>query len=388
MSDRNDWSSTLAFTPSEKSGYNYFSVGAAVVVNEMMDLPHWINYLRLRASYAVVGNDIASFSSYPLYTFTNGNAQPPGSAPIVVIPGMVLKPEKNRSLEIGVQWKSFNNRLQLDASWYKSNIVNQYFKGVALPPGLGSGGYADINSGNIRNMGIEGSLRYKVIESGSFEWTTILNASHNTNKVIELFDPAVIPSSTPNQLYRLQGGTGGYDGILKQGGSYGDFYGSGFRRDAAGHIIMSSQGLPFVEDDLFLGNPNPKLILGWQNSFSFRNCTISWLIDGKFGGRVLSITESYMAQMGISRKTGEARDNGGMVYLENAVDESGHLWKGGIEAERYYKYIGGKTPLAEAFMYSATAIRLREVAFAWRLPLRNKRWVIYAWVSLPITCFS
>lgn len=374
LSDRNDWSSTLAYTASGKSGYNYFSAGAAVVVNEVWQLPFWFDYLRLRASYAVVGNDIAAFSSYPLYTFTMGNATPPGSAPITTLPGLGLKPEKNKSLEIGLQWRAFQNRLQLDASWYRSNIVNQYFKGVALPPGVGSGGYADINSGNIRNMGIEGNLRYKVIDKKSFEWTTTINVSHNSNRVIELFDPAIVPSTTPNQLYRLQGGTGGYDGILKQGGSYGDFYGSGFRRDAAGHIVVAAAtGLPYTEDDLFLGNPNPTLIVGWQNSISIRNCTFTWLIDGKFGGRVLSIAESYMDQLGISRRTGEARDNGGLVFIKDAVDETGEPWKGGVDAELYYKYIGGKTPLAEAFMYSATAIRLREVAIAYRLPLRNKK---------------
>lgn len=374
MSNRNDWSSTLAYTPSEKGGYNYFSAGAAIVLNEFLRLPRMFEYLRLRASYAVVGNDIAAFSTYPLYIFTQGNGTPTGSGPVTSVPGLGLKPEKNKSLEIGLQWRAFYNRLQVDATWYRSNIVNQYFKGVALPPGVGSGGYADINSGNIRNMGIEATFRYKVIENRSFEWTTAVNISHNSNKVIELFDPAIIPTTTPNQLYRLQGGTGGYDGILKQGGSYGDIYGSGFRRDAFGHVVVAAAtGLPYIVDDLFLGNPNPDIIIGWQNSFSVKNCTFSWLIDGKFGGRVLTITESYMDQLGISRKTGEARDNGGMVYIKDAVDELGQPWKGGVDAERYYKYTGGKTPLAEAYMYSATAIRLRELAIAYRLPLRNKK---------------
>lgn len=373
LSNRNDWSSTLAYTPSEKSGYNYFSAGAAAVLTEMLPLPMFIDNLRIRASYAIVGNDIAAFSSYPLYTFYQGNGTPPGSAPVTVVPGLGLKPEKNRSLELGLQWKAFRNKLQLDATWYRSNIVNQYFKGVALPPGVGSGGYADINSGNIRNQGVEVSLRYQLIETKAFEWNTGFNISHNSNKVIELFDPGII-ASTQDQLYRLQGGTGGYDGILKQGGSYGDIYGSGFRRNEEGKIIVSSaSGLPFTIDDVYLGNPNPKLIVGWQNTFSINNCTFSFVIDGKFGGRVLSIAESYMDQFGVSRRTGEARDRGGMIFIENAVDETGQPWKGAVDAERYYKYIGGKTPLAEAYMYSATAIRLRELSIAYRLPLRNKK---------------
>lgn len=373
LSDRNDWSSTLAYTASGQKGYNYFSFGTAVALHELFQLPQVLDYLRLRASYAVVGNDIAAFSSYPLYTFQAGSATPPTSAPVTV-PGKGLKPEKNRSLEIGLQWKTLDNRVQLDASWYRSNIVNQYFKGVALPPGLGSGGYADINSGNIRNSGVEGSLRLSWLKSADFEWATTINASHNSNRVIELFDPAIVPSTTPNQLYRLQGGTGGYDGILKQGGSYGDFYGSGYQRDDQGRIIVSSvSGLPLVADDLFLGNPNPTLIVGVQNSITFRNCTVSFVVDGKFGGKVLSIAEAYMDQLGVSKRTGDVRDRGGLVYLENAVDEHGQPWKTGIDAERFYKFTGGKTPLAEAYMFDATAIRLREVSIAYRLPLRNKK---------------
>jgi hypothetical protein len=97
------------------------------------------------------------------------------------------------------------------------------------------------------------------------------------------------------------------------------------------------------------------------------------LIDAKFGGKVLSIAESYMDQFGVSRRTGEARDKGGRVHIDNAVDESGQPWKGSVDAEFYYKYIGGKTPLAEAYMYNATAIRLRELSIVYRLPLRNKK---------------
>lgn len=376
LADRNDWSSTLAFTPSEKKGFNYFEAGVSAVLNELFRLPPAINYLQLRTSYAIVGNDIAPFSSFPLYTFAQGGmAMPPGSSPVTVVPGLGLKPEKNKSIEVGLKLTAFQNKLSFDFTWYQSSIVNQYFKGVAVPPGLGTGGFADINSGNIQNKGIEIAASFKVIDSRTFQWTTSLNFSRNKNTIITLFNPAIVANTSPDQVYRLQGGTGGYDGVLKQGGSYGDIYGKALSRDAQGRIIVrSTTGLPELEDDHFLGNPNPRFIAGWKNSFSIRNCTISWLIDGKFGGKVLSVTSGYFDQLGVSKQTGDVRDAGGLIYISNAVDENGQPWKNATDAKAYYKLIGGKTPVENEYMYDATAIRLREIVVAYRIPLQYK-WV-------------
>ena len=88
------------------------------------------------------------------------------------------------------------------------------------------------------------------------------------------------------------------------------------------------------------------------------------LIDGKFGGKVFSITEGYLDQLGVSKRTGEARDNGGTVNIANAVDENGHAWSGTVDAQTYYKHIGGKTPAGAAYIFDATAIRLRLEAAA------------------------
>ncbi|HEY1202432.1 MAG TPA: SusC/RagA family TonB-linked outer membrane protein [Niastella sp.] len=366
FSDRNDWSSTLAFTPSVKKGYNYYSVGASGVLNKIFSLPAVVDYAKIRVSYAIVGNDIAAFSTYPLYTFNAGVSTPPTSSPLK-IPGYYLQPEKNKSFEAGMQWNLLNNRLNLDLTWYTSNITNQYFQNISVSPGLGAGTHADVNGGNIRNRGIEASVSYNVLRSANFSWTTTGNFSHNENKVLELFNSAIVANPSPDQMYALTGGSG----FLKQGGSFGDIYGRAFKRDAAGHIIVDNTGMPTFADNIYLGNPNPKTILGWNNAFKIKDFTVNFLIDGKFGGKVMSVTEALLDQMGVSKRTGDARDGDGKIFIPGTVDAAGHATDGVVNAEAYYKAIGGKSPVGEAYMYDATAIRMRELSVSWRAPLKK-----------------
>ena len=369
FSDRNDWSSTLAFTPTEKKGYNYFSVGASAVLSDLLRLPAAVNFAKLRVSYAVVGNDVAAFSTYPLYTFNQGGiANPPSSQPVTTVPGLELKPEKNKSFEVGTQWTFLQNRLSLDLTYYKSNTTNQYFSGISLL--VGTSTKADINAGNIRNTGIEASVSYKVINTKKFAWTTTVNLSHNKNKIVELFDPAIVKGVDENTRYTL-GKSGNYT-MLKQNGTFGDLYGRTFQTDNAGRVIVNATThLPLFVDSL-IGNPNPKLIAGWNNTFSYGRFSLNVLIDGKFGGKVLSITQGYLDQMGTSKTTGDARDNGNTVAISNAVDEAGHAWSGTVDAQTYYKYVGGKTPAGAAYTYSATAVRMREISITYRIPVNGK----------------
>lgn len=366
FSDRNDWSSTLAFTPSVKRGYNYYSVGASGVLNKLFSLPAVVDYAKVRVSYAIVGNDIAAFSTDPLYTFNAGVSTPPTSSPLK-IPGYYLQPERNKSVEAGMQWNLFNNRLNLDLTWYTSNITNQYFQNISVSPGLGAGTHADVNGGNIRNRGIEASVSYNVLRFPKLSWTTTVNFSHNENKVLELFNAAIVADPSPDQMYALTGGSG----YLKQGGSFGDIYGRAFKRDAARHIIVDNTGMPEFADNIYLGNPNPKTILGWNNAFKVKDFTVNFLIDGKFGGKVMSVTEALLDQMGVSRRTGDARDAGGKIFIPGTVDEAGHATNGLVDAEAYYKAIGGKSPVGEAYMYDATAIRMCELSVSWRAPLKS-----------------
>ena len=369
FSDRNDWSSTLAYTPSLKKGYNYYSVGANAILSDIVKMPAAVSFAKVRAAYAIVGNDVNPYATSPLYTFNRGVATAPGSLPIQV-PGFYLQPEKNKSFELGTEWRFIKNRLSFDFTYYKSNVTNQYFANISVNPGLGYGTHADINGGNIQNIGQEVSVSYKAIEAKSFSWTTTVNFSHNKNTVLEVYDKSITPD--PTAVIPPIALTGGVSYIAK-GGSFGDFYGHAFKRDAAGHIVVqAADGKPITADNqtTYLGNPNPHFIAGWNNSFTFKGVTLSFLIDGKFGGKVLSLSEPYLDQHGVSQRSAQARDNGGVV-IPGAVDETGKAYTAKIDPIVYYKAIGGSSPITEAYLYDATAIRLRELSITYRLPIKS-----------------
>ncbi len=370
LANRNDWSSTLAFTPTRRKGYNYYSVGTSAVVSEMVRLPSTINYAKLRLSYAIVGNDIAPFSTNPLYMFSNGGMSSAPASSTLNVPGYYLKPEKNKSVEAGIQLQLLNNKIGVDVTVYKSNIINQYFRRVAVPPGLGTGGFADMNAGNIQNTGFELMISYKNSKKRFVNWSTELNLSANRNKIKKLFDPKYVLNPSPDQYYILYAGTDNFEGVLKQGGSYGDLYGKQLLRDVAGYVIVNAAtGIPYFKGNSYLGNPNPKLIAGIRNSFTVKRYTFSFLIDGKFGGVVLSKTNGYLDQMGVSERSAA---NDRLVTVPKAVTENGILWNNTIQASDFYRAVGGKGPLDELYLYDATSVRLRECYLAYRLSVKNK----------------
>lgn len=369
LSDRNDWSSTLAFTPGAKKGYNYYSIGANAVLSDLFDMPAAINFAKVRVSYAQVGNDVNPYATLPLYTFNRGIATAPGSQPINV-PGFYLQPEKNKSFEVGTEWRFMQSRLMFSFTWYKSNVTHQYFANITVNPGLGYGTHADVNGGNIQNTGEEISLSYKVLQGKNLSWTTMLNFSQNTNKVLAVYDASITPD--PSVAIPPVGLAGGVTYMAK-GYAFGSFFGHAFKRDDEGHIVVqAADGKPLTADNqqTYLGNPNPKFILGWNNTFDIKDFTIGFLIDGKFGGKVMSLSEPYLDQHGVSERSAVARDNGGVV-IPGAVDETGHPYTSKIDPQVYYKAIGGSSPINEAYLYDATAIRLREFSVSYGIPLKN-----------------
>ncbi|OQP59514.1 hypothetical protein A3860_37395 [Niastella vici] len=359
LTARNDWSSTLAFTPKEKSGYPYFSAGINTIVSDLVKLPALINYGKVRFSFAKVGNDVEAFSTYPTNTISSGNY---GSIQVGPYLGAYLKPEDARSYEIGTEWKFLNNRLSLDFTWYKTNTRDQYFE-FSAPLGSGLSRFF-VNAGNIENKGIEAAIGYDVLRKGNVKWNSALNLTRNRNKVIKLLP------ELGGQYEITQAGVNNYSLRIREGGSYGDIYGKSFLRDADGSILVDDAGKPQGGDFKFLGNPNPDFLAGWNNTVEVNNFIITALIDGRFGGKVMSITQAVLDEYGVSKVTADARNNGGVTI--NATKVSGGKWAGAIPAETFYSTVGGRAGITEYYMYDATNIRLRELSVGYKVPSKSK----------------
>jgi hypothetical protein len=228
-----------------------------------------------------------------------------------------------------------------------------------------------VNVGNIRNKGIELSLFVEPIKTQKITWVSTFNFSRNRNKVISLSNESL--GVTKDNPFVLTGfGVNMYSSQLVEGGSWGDLYGNKrIKKDASGNIVIGADGKPILETGTFkVGSIIPNYMLSWNNSIDFAGLTLNFLIDGRFGGKVMSVTQSVLDQFGASQATQKARDNGGVNVPAVNEDGSAHTEK--IDAEAYYSTIGGRAGVAEAYMYDATNIRLRELSLGYRLPFKVK----------------
>jgi len=356
LTDRNDWSSNLAFTSSDS--YSYPSIGLSLILSDMFKMPDFITYAKVRGSYAEVATPVAQY-------VTNGvNYAAPGGGVTfnAVLPNPILKPTNTKSDEAGLDLKFLNDNLTFSLTVYKSNSYNQYIQYV---PGASTGfSVAYVNAGNIQNEGAEITLGYNVIKSKDLNWNTSFNYSTNQNTIIEL-NPAA--PNTP--LILTTNYNNGYESVLSKGGSFGDIWGFKFERNAAGQIELNSSDAP-INNGIYqkVGNPNPKFQLGWNNRFSYKRFSLEFLVDGKFGGQVLSMTQMMMDSYGTSLASGQARDAGGVSV--NAVDPAGKTVTS-VNPETWYTTIGGRNGIAEAYMYSATVVRLRDASLGYNLPVEG-----------------
>ncbi len=357
VTGRNDWSSTL---PSPHS-YFYPSIGLSAVISDMITLPQWISFGKVRVSYTQVGNDPEPYLLNQRYRFALGAGK-----------GFIfresdksisdLRPEKTKSVEVGLDWRFLNNRLNVDITTYKSNTINQLLY-VGLPMASGfSRRY--INAGNIENKGIEVQLETKPIIRKVFAWNSSVNFSTNKNTVIELAPNTTQTNISDNTKYATV--------IVKEGSAYGDLYGRKWKIDEnSGKYIVDNNGLPIVENNQYLGNFNPDFMLGWTNSFSYKQLRISFLIDAKIGGEMVSGTDAYLAAYGLSKYTENFRD-GGLVL--DAVKQDGTVNTTIITAQQLWTRVSlnGRDAWGDFFTYDMTNIRFREFSVAYNFALKSE----------------
>lgn len=349
LSARNDWSSALAYT--ESCSFFYPSVGASLLLDRFVDMGKNVNLLKLRGSYSIVGNDVPVYVTNLLYHFVkdgNGAIGAPENAPF-----RTLKPEKTHSMEFGFEGTFFQNRLTMALTYYKTNTKNQFFS-VSAPYQSGLRNRY-VNAGDVQNQGFEFTAGWYQQFNDNFSWSTDFNISYNENIIKELVD------ELPNGLTLTD--FGGAKIILKEGGQYGDLYVRHIMRDENGKPIKNDEGKPVISGDgpnelEYAGNMNSKVFAGWTNTFYYKDFSLSFLIDARFGGKVLSMTEATLDGWGVSKRTGDARDAGKVVV--DGVEFDPKAWYTTTGSSNF------NTPYAnENYVYDATNVRLRELSFGY-----------------------
>lgn len=360
LTGRNDWASQLA--NSSSTCFFYPSIGLSAVVSEMVKLPSFVDYLKVRGSFSSVGMPYPRNLTSPTFEYdeTTQTWKPKTHYPIGD-----LKPERTDSWELGLDMRLFKD-FNLSLSWYLANTFNQTFD----PKISVSSGYTTIylQTGYVRNQGVELSFGYGHTWKKDFRWQSNFTLSHNKNKIIELVKDYIHPETGEpiNKDRQDVGGLGKARFILKTGGSLGDLYTqSDLKRDDNGMVEISPAGtLVTVNNrpDIKLGSVFPKCNLAWNNQFSWKGFNISALVTARIGGIVYSATAAAMDQYGVSESSAVARDNGGvLVNGRNRVD-----------AQTWFTAIGSQSGLPQYYTYSATNIRLQEAAIGYTLP---RKWL-------------
>ena len=347
---RSDWSSTL---PVENNRYDYYSAGLSAVISDFITMPSFIDFLKLRGSLAEVGNDTNPYSLERLANLESG-----GFISLqTTAPASDLGPEKTTSFELGFDTTFFNQRVNLDFTYYKSNSIDQLFRqDVPQASGVTS---KFINGGDIQNEGIEAVLSMGLLTNTDFKWDVTFNYATNRSEVIRLAEGLDALSYGGDFMRRYQ---------LDVGMPWGSIYSRGFERDAQGRVLMNANGTPVITSgqSVNIGNFNPDWLGGILNSFRYKNFNFRFLIDIRQGGEVVSFTKTLLASDGLLAETAIGRQGGIRFGTDVYTNETPASSPTAVDPETFWTSIGGRnSPAGEAFVEDASNIRLREMSLSY-----------------------
>jgi len=346
---RQDWFSTLT-KPAGASDNSklYGSAGLSWVFSDMMDMPSWLTYGKLRGSWAQVGGATNPYQLSLTYGVVGQGhqGQPLGNITNGSIPNADLVPLTSTEAEIGADLRFMENRIGLDFAVYKRETKNDILSaGVSQTSGYGS---KTVNVGKIENKGVEFLLTVTPVKTKDLRWDLSFNFSNNKNKVISLLTPEddgedlrVGESRTRNAYIHHV-----------EGMPYSQIMGYGYARDASGGIMLDDDGLPLQGDFMAFGTGVHPTQMGIGNTLKYKNLSLSFLIDIKQGGYIYGATNAYAYFRGLHKATLDGRETGiGQVTAENAED--------------YYQRIAFN--ITEEFVQKADFAKLREIVLGYTL---------------------
>ena len=335
-SARNDWFSTLS-TPGRNNKVDVFypSASGSFVFSEFLK-NNWLSFGKLRAGYAEVGQATSPYQTQLSYSFSGAtfNGLPRGIILNTAVPNSSLKPSKAKELEIGTELRFLKNRLNVDLTWYNKKSSNEILQ---APASIASGyGGAVLNIGELQNKGWEALVSGTPLKGGPFGWTVSVNGSVNDNKVLSL---------AANQASLAIGTSGSAVGFTQNivGLPAAQIMAYDYKRDATGKVLMDASGVPSRGTLTPFGSAYAKWVAGFNNEFTFKNFNLSFLIDGKFGGKIFSATDNRAYGFGLHQAT--------LVNREGVFGNN-------LDAATYYSTLASN--ISRLFVQDADFIKFRQ----------------------------
>jgi len=356
LTGRNDWSSTL---PKGSNSFFYPSVGAALIVSDALGIrSNFLNYVKLRGSWTRVGADTDPYQLTAVYGAGTPWAGNPSFTAPDRLPNSGLKPEQTTGEEVGADIGLMNDRVTLNATMYQKSTTDQI-----LPVSISAAtGYtsAVVNSGDVRNRGIELAATLKPIHGDKFRWDIVANWSKNTNKVLSLY-------SGVSRI--VVGSYWNVNVTADTGSSYGNLVGYKWKRDTQGRIIVDAGGLPVRDSkQVVLGNYTPNWVGGITNSFTYKGVTLSLGFDGQMGGNVYSVTKWFGQYSGVLQSTLKGRETDFCdpgIVVPNSVHSDGTANTSKVCPQDYFH---NTFYAQEEGIIDATYLKLRDARLAFNLP--------------------
>ncbi len=375
----------------------YHSLSSSVLLNEVLELPSWVNFSKFRVSYGEVGVPAEPYKANIVYTQGTLNDATYSYLNSGSYGNENLVPERKKEFEIGTENSFFQNRLGVELTYYNSRIVDQILN-LSVPQ---SSGFSSMiaNVGELQNYGVEIVLSGTPIRKKNFEWDVNATFSFNRNKVI-----ALMPGINDLQHKDYDGGAAFL--VSKVGRPMGDFYAFESMKDEQGRPIVDKNGYYMMdtENRVRKGNVNPDMIGGLQNNFRYKNFHLGFSLDYRIGGEILSLATHYRTSAGFFESTLQYRDkeNGGLPYYINSdgnyvlssgsnAPEGSSVYHDGlilpgvkqdgtpndiiIDAPNYYLSVyGWGGPQYNAYsnyaksIYENSYVKFREMSFAYDIP--------------------
>ncbi|TXD48057.1 SusC/RagA family TonB-linked outer membrane protein [Polaribacter sp. IC073] len=362
ITGRNDWSSALA-TPFSVDGTSFFypSISTSFIVSNLTALPENISFAKLRASVAQVGNDTNPYqTSGAFVSQTTFNGQPTFSNQDF-IPNANLKPELTTSYEFGADIRFFKDRLNIDFTYYNATTKDQI---ISLPIAISSGyNQQVINGGKVNTTGVEIILGGTPIKTAAFKWNTIFNFATNKSVIKDLPQEEGRLTLAYSRIYNSANQTVWFQ--VEEGGHVGDLYGTGYQKNEDGQFLLDDDGRFIANNNLIkIGNYNPDFTLGWNNSFTYKDFTASFLFDWRQGGEIVSRTRALGNVGGQLAETAN-RPTAGIVAQGLNVN-TGQSNTVAVSAESYYRQFYDRNH-EENNVYDASYLKLRQFSMGYTL---------------------
>lgn len=376
ITGRNDWSTALAnIDGADNTSFFYPSASASLILSKFMALPKAISFWKIRASWAEVGNDTAPYQTSNVFLSQTPFAGQPTFSHQNFIANQNLVPERTRALEFGTDLRFWDDRLQLDLTYYESETDNQI---LSLPIGQ-STGYTQqiVNGGAVSSQGVELAVSAWPVYQSRFKWKTQLNFSRNVSTVKSLPDDVDQITLAYNRVYDNVNQTVWF--IVSEGSRIGDIWGTGYLRNEAGEFVINQDGRFIVDNSLKkLGNYNPDFLLGWRNELTLNRLKIGFTFDWRQGGEIVSRTQSLAGVAGQLIETGNRPSEGiiaqGVVNIGSAENPSYAPNTTPISAEAYYRQFYDRNH-EENNVLDASFLKLREFYFRYQFDdLKGFQW--------------